>query len=275
MRHGFVSMAVAVMLATTGLAAGCADGGGGPSAESPTSTRSLDRSGDRTASAPPERTRTPEERDTGTRTPESRPSETTVTRTVEPAPTEAVTERETRTATATATKTETEPALPAGASSQAPDESGTSSLVWLWLLFAAVVAGLIAWLVYTTRKRSAKEGSWNAKVTETCAQGAALRDAIRAAMLLGPGPETDARWIDLQHRTDDLNQRLYLLRGTAPTEEESLRVDDTLAALQALRLTMTAARSAEGGPLGRNRSIQADLQTFDYALGALRVGASV
>lgn len=267
MRLRLVSVMAAMTLTTAGLAsAGCSGEGGGTRAESPSATRSGDFAPSRTAN-PPDRenaSATPSEKPSPSEKPA--PSRTSATRTVGPTETatESVTERATQTVTQTATATE--PALPAGAGSQTPSESdGGSSLLWLWILLAVIAGGLIAGLVYATRKRSKAEQSWESRVTAACAQGATLRDAIRAAVLLPPGPEADARWADIQRSTDDLSQRFYLLADTAPSEEERLRVDDAIAALQSIRLAMAS----------DPRSMQAHVQTLDYALSALRARAAV
>jgi hypothetical protein len=92
----------------------------------------------------------------------------------------------------------------------------------------------------------------------------------------------DARWSDIQRRADALNQTLYIMRETAPTGEERLRVDDALAALQAVRLAITAEqapRVADQAPYTAGRtnteSIQERLRTFDHTLRALRARTPV
>ncbi|MBO2446136.1 hypothetical protein J4573_03475 [Actinomadura barringtoniae] len=285
MRHRLVSVMAAVTLTTAGLvAAGCSGEGGGTRAESPSVSRSGEFAPSRTANPPERENASPSPSKSPSQKPseEPAPTRTSVTRTVKPTATEtatatsSVTER--ATATVTQTATATEPALPAGAGSQTPSESdGNSSLLWLWILLAVIAGGLIAGLVYATRKRSKAEENWESQVAAACAQGATLRDAIRAAVLLPPGPEADARWTDIQRSTDGLSQKFYLLRDTAPSEEEGLRVDDAIAALQSIRLALASASGSSPGEeeTANHRSMQANLQTFDYALAALRARAAV
>ncbi|MFD0683420.1 hypothetical protein [Actinomadura fibrosa] len=220
----------------TALATGCGGDGGGTSSESPAQTRSVDQSPSRAAGVLPERSTAPQERDT--------PADT-----VTAAPTEAQ-----------------------GASS---DGSGASSLVGLWIALAASLVVLVAWLVYVMRKRSEGEQDWNAKAVRVWAQGANLRDAIRTVELLTPGAEVSVRWGDIQRLADDMNKALHVLRETAITEDEHLRADDALAALDAVRMTMATERSLDGVDAARSRSMQANLQTLDYTLGALRARATV
>ena len=276
MRRGLISILTAAVLATAGLATGCSGGGGRPAAESPSSTRSGDVSSSRSAGASPSRGVTPRERDSapvspsGTTAPS--PPRETATKTVESTATESTKTRSVTRATQTETQTTTQaaaqPVPSAGAESPA-SASGTSSPLWLWLLLAALVA-LVVWIVYSASKRSGVERDWNATVTDACAQGAALHDAIIVAEMSGLETNADGRWSDIQRRADGLNETLYMLRATAPTDDERLRVDDTLAALQAVRLTITPQRAPDAADRAQAEGIQDRLRTFDNALRALR-----
>ncbi|MEU5882423.1 hypothetical protein [Spirillospora sp. NPDC047279] len=256
MRRTVVPLVVAVLFA-----AGCADGGG-TTAESPSATRSADRSADRSVTASP-----------GQRTREAQPAPTTEAppreepTTEAPAPpreTETVERTVTRTATATATATATqttrEAETPTVSPSPVASEEETSPLMWLWILLACAVVGLIVWLMVNSRSRTTPEDAWDAKVVEVAAQGAALRDAIG---MTRAEQGADVRRADIQSRADMLVQSLYLLRETAPSQGDRLRVNDVLAALQSVRQAMEA-----GQP------VQERLATFEYTLNMLRAPAS-
>jgi hypothetical protein len=88
------------------------------------------------------------------------------------------------------------------------------------LLGAAVLAGLIVWIVRSARRRSAATADWRSRLIDAYAKGSALHDAMSAAE--GPGEFADsnaaARWADIERRTDDLVQTLYSLREAVPDD---------------------------------------------------------
>jgi len=252
-------LAVAAMtLAIGSLAAGCGSGGisgavksaasGARSAASnlPTLT---------TTPALPTQTATP----TPTTTPVISPTETVTVTTTPAAPT-------------TAAPTTTQPS-PTAATTAAASTSG-SSLLWLWIVLAAlVIAGLVFWFARASGRRSAASAGWRSMVADAYANGAALSDAVRIADRPGAPGYTAAHWASLQARADDLAQELYRLRESARREEDRMRVEDTLVSLRALRSAMADEQAAAGaGGPGSPEAAQVHnrLVAFENALRALR-----
>ena len=179
-----------------------------------------------------------------------------------------------------ATPASSAPSAQPSASSPAPAASTSPPAgVWLWVLAGAVaLAGLIAWLIYASR-RSARRREWRAQTVDAYAKGSALADAIRIAAWPETETATDgkARWADIQRRMDDLAQTLYGLRVTAPGAAERAQVEDVLAGLQALHSEMAAghARNPAGprGPRSREEARLAErLRFFGDRLRDLRDG---
>jgi hypothetical protein len=177
--------------------------------------------------------------------------------------------------TAEAPATSQAPENPAAASPAAAGESG-SSLLWLWILLAAVVViGLIVWIARASGRRSATASGWHSRVINTYAKGQALADALRIAEARAApaAGEAAARWAGLQARADDLTQELYSLRESAPHEEDRDLVADALASLQALRSAMAEEQAAGGaGGAGSPEAAQVHsrLMSFEASLRALR-----
>jgi hypothetical protein len=138
--------------------------------------------------------------------------------------------------------------------SSSPAQTGGSSSVpylWLWILLGVLAAaGVIAWIIYASRRRSARRRLWRARVVDAYAKGSAVADAMR--MMEGPGargaPDGDARWADIQRRVDDFDQTLYGLRATAPGGPELDLVAEVITNLQAVRSVMEARSAAHGPP---------------------------
>ena len=106
------------------------------------------------------------------------------------------------------------PAAPVTGSA-APAASSGASLLWLWVLLGVLVlAGLIALIARSGRRRSAAAAGWRSRLIEAYAKGSALHDAMSVAEAPGGLAAADAaaRWSDIQRRTDDLAQMLYALR---------------------------------------------------------------
>ena len=168
------------------------------------------------------------------------------------------------------------PTTTAPAVSPSPAASTTSSLLWLWILIAAVVIIGIIILVMVARssgrKRSAAAGDWRQQTIDAYAQGSALYDAMLVAERPGAlaADDSGARWADIQRRADDLAQRLYAMRESAPDEDERARVADTLGALQAVRSAMDAERAPGGADPRQAEVVRGRLYAFDAALRALR-----
>jgi hypothetical protein len=157
-----------------------------------------------------------------------------------------------------------------------PAASTTSSLLWLWILIAAVVIiGIIILVVVlrsSSRRRSAAAGDWRQQTIDAYAQGSALYDAMSVAERPGAlaADDSGARWADIQRRADDLAQRLYAMRESAPDEDERARVADALGALQAVRSAMDAERAPGGADPRQAEVVRGRLYAFDAALRALR-----
>ena len=172
----------------------------------------------------------------------------------------------------TVTVTTSAPATPSSATAT-PTASSGSSLLWLWILLGAVVlAGLIAWIVSATRRRSATAAGWQSRLVDAYAKGSALHDAMAVAE--GPGafgaPDAGARWADIQRRADDLAQTLYGLRESAPDDVTRARLGDTLTALQAVRSAMDAERAPGGASPMQAEVVRGRLSDFEASLRALR-----
>jgi hypothetical protein len=184
----------------------------------------------------------------------------------------------TQTVTATATAAPSTPAAttPAVGPSGSPAASGSgSSLLWLWILLGAIVLiGLILLIVRSGRRRSATAADWRARLTDAYAKGSALHDAMSVAETAGgmTGPDTGARWADIQRRADDLAQTLYALRDTVPDPGDRDRIADTLVSLQAVRSAMDAERAPGGTGPQQAEVVRNRLYAFEASLRALRAG---
>ncbi len=243
------------------LVAGCLAAGCGSSASSAISSLTSRAA---TVTGTPADTSTPAPSVTSTPTP-------TATATPTPTPTP------TATATATATVTATAaPSTPATATSPGAAGSGSGSkLLWLWILLGVVVlAGLIGLIVAAARRRSATAAGWRSRLIDTYAKGSALHDAMSVAETPGEFASVNAaaRWADIQRRADDLTQTLYGLREAVPDDNDSARVADTLASLQAVRSAMEAERAPGGAGPQQAEVVRSRLYSFGLSLRALREG---
>ena len=199
------------------------------------------------------------------------PTETPTTPTAEPS-TETVTATET--ATATPTQSSTSPTPTASPSAASGSSSGTS-LLWLWILLGVLIlAGLIAWIVQSSRRRSAATAGWRSRLIDAYAKGSALHDAMVVAEAQGDLASGDARarWYDIQRRADDLAQTLYALREAAPDPEDQAGIGDVLASLQAVRSAMDAERAPGGARQELAEVVRRRLYAFESSLRALRAG---
>jgi hypothetical protein len=201
-------------------------------------------------------------------TPTPTPTPTPTTPTAEPS-------TQTVTATATATATPTESATSSTPSAAASGSSSGTSLLWLWILLGVLIlAGLIAWIVTSGRRRSAATAGWRSRLIDAYAKGSALHDAMVVAEAQGDLASSDARarWYDIQRRADDLAQTLYALREAAPDPEDQAGIGDVLASLQAVRSAMDAERAPGGARQELAEVVRRRLYAFESSLRALRAG---
>jgi hypothetical protein len=175
--------------------------------------------------------------------------------------------------TVTVTSAPTAPAT----GSAAPAASSGTSLIWLWVLLGVLVlAGLIALIARTGRRRSAAAAGWRSRLVEAYAKGSALHDAMSVAEAPGGLAAADAaaRWSDIQRRADDLAQTLYALREEVPQHSpDGARTADTLAALQAVRSAMDAERAPGGSGYEQAGVLRSRLAYFESSLRALAAPA--
>jgi hypothetical protein len=205
---------------------------------------------------------------TATPTPTVTPTPTTPT--AEPS-TETVTATETATATPTESATSPTPAI--SPSAAASGSSSGTSLLWLWILLGVLIlAGLIAWIVTSGRRRSAATAGWRSRLIDAYAKGSALHDAMSVAEVQGDLGASDARarWYDIQRRADDLAQTLYTLREEASDPEDQAAIADVLASLQAVRSAMDAERAPGGARQELAEVVRRRLYAFESSLRALR-----
>ena len=157
--------------------------------------------------------------------------------------------------------------------SAAPGASSGTSLTWLWVLFGVVVlAGLIALIVRSGRRRSAAAVGWRSRLVDAYAKGSALHDAMSVAEAPGglASAGAAARWGGIQRRADDLAQTLYALREAIPPDSaDRARIDDTLGSLQAARSAMDAERAPGGAGYQQAGAVRRRLASFESSLRAL------
>jgi hypothetical protein len=164
------------------------------------------------------------------------------------------------------------PAAPSSVPATPGASSGTS-LIWLWVLLGVlVVAGLIALIARSARRRSAAAAGWRSRLIDAYAKGSALHDAMSVAEAPGGLASADAaaRWSDIQRRADDLAQTLYALREAVPPDSaDRASIDDTLASLQAVRSAMDAERAPGGAGHEQAEVVRSRLASFESSLRAL------
>ena len=161
--------------------------------------------------------------------------------------------------------------------SAAPAASSGSNLIWLWVVLGVVVlAGLIAVIARSSRRRSAAATGWRSRLVEAYAKGSALHDAMSVAEAPGGLAAADAaaRWSDIQRRADDLAQTLYALREEVPQHSpDGASIADTLASLQAVRSAMDAERTPGGASPEQADVVRSRLASFESSLRALTAPA--
>jgi hypothetical protein len=246
------------------LVAGCLVAGCGSSVKSAIGN-ATSRAASVVSSATAGSTTTP----TPTETPTT-PTPTPTTPTAEPS-----TETVTATETATPTQSATSPTPATTPSAAASGSSSGTSLLWLWILLGVLIlAGLIAWIVTSSRRRSAAAAGWQSRLIDAYAKGSALHDAMTVAEAQGDLASNDARarWYDIQRRSDDLAQTLYALREAAPDPDDQAGIGDVLASLQAVRSAMDAERAPGGARQELAEVVRRRLYAFESSLRALRAG---
>ena len=140
------------------------------------------------------------------------------------------------------------------------------------LLGVLVLAGLIALIARSGRRRSAAAAGWRSRLVDAYAKGSALHDAMSVAASPGGLASADAaaRWADIQRRADDLAQTLYALREeVSPDFADGARIADTLASLQAVRSAMDAERAPGGAGYEQAGVVRSRLASFESSLRAL------
>ena len=161
--------------------------------------------------------------------------------------------------------------------SAAPVASSGTSLIWLWVLLGVLVlAGLVALIARSSRRRSAAAAGWRSRLVDAYAKGSALHDAMSVAEAPGGLAAADAaaRWSDIQRRADDLAQTLYALREEVPQHSpDGARIADTLASLQAVRSAMDAERAPGGAGPEQAGVVRSRLASFESSLRALAAPA--
>ena len=166
---------------------------------------------------------------------------------------------------------------PTATASAAPVASSGTSLIWLWVVLGVLVlAGLIAMIARSSRRRSAAAAGWRSRLVDAYAKGSALHDAMSVAEAPGRLATVDAaaRWSDIQRRADDLAQTLYALREEVPQHSpDGARIADTLASLQAVRSAMDAERAPGGASLEQADVVRSRLASFESSLRALTAPA--
>jgi hypothetical protein len=174
------------------------------------------------------------------------------------------------------------PATPASSSPASSSGSG-SELIWLWVILGALA--LVGIVLLATRSpsrapapvpgpaRSSATG-WHARAVDAYAQGAALDGAVREAARQGAfiQPAGEA-WYEIRSLADDLGERLYAMRETAPSQERRAQVVHALNALEAVRYAVDAEATitVEDEGAAQEATLHSSLLTLESALNTLRV----
>lgn len=171
------------------------------------------------------------------------------------------------------------PSLTSGASAGASGTpaAGTGSAFpwgWFWLavgVLAVIAAALAVWR-RSRQRRSSAAASWQTRLIDAYAKGAALHDAMAAAETPGALGAADAalRWSDIQRRADDYGELLYGMEQAAPGDQERIVVAGVIASLQAARSAMDAERSAWRVDGSLSGTVRDRLAHFASALSLLR-----
>jgi hypothetical protein len=147
--------------------------------------------------------------------------------------------------------------------------------MWVWILVVVVViagaAAVLLTLRYMGVGASVVTGGWIAEAIDASAKGAALHEAITAAVRPEAlaAPDAGAHWADIRRRADGLAQELHTLRDTAVDPEDRVSAADALGSLQALRSALDDLGNAPG-ETERVAAVSERLSVFEKSLRALR-----
>jgi hypothetical protein len=197
-----------------------------------------------------------------------------VTETPPPSPTSAAPSPTPSVVSPTEAPTTAAPTGPATPATSPASSSGLASdLIWLWIVLGALVLlGIIYFATRGPSRSSVAAASWRSRAEDAYAAGGALDRAVRAAERQGAFTEgTRAQWYDIQRHADDLTQRLYAMRETAPNEERRGQVADALAALQGVRYAVDAQRAPAAGGAQQGGPLHARLLDLESSLNELRL----
>jgi hypothetical protein len=187
----------------------------------------------------------------------------------------------------TITPTPTAPTTPATSTPASSGGSGTD-LIWLWVILGALaLLGIILWATRRPSRapapapipgpaRSSATG-WHARAADAYAQGAALDGAVRAAAREGAFIEpAGERWYEIRSLADDLAERLYAMRETAPNAERHAEVEHALRSLDAVRFAVDAEPTItpEDEGAAQDANLHSSLLALESALNRLRTPES-
>ena len=196
-----------------------------------------------------------------------------VTETPPPSPTSAAPSPTPSVVSPTEAPTTAAPTSPATPATSPASSSGLASdLIWLWIVLGALVLlGIIFFATRGPSRSSVAAASWRSRAEDAYAAGAALDRAARAAERQGAFAEGTSARYDIQRYADDLTQRLYGMRETAPNEERRRQVADALAALQGVRYAVDAQRAPGAAGAQQSGPLHARLLDLESSLNELRL----
>jgi len=167
-------------------------------------------------------------------------------------------------------------------SSPASSSGSGADLIWLWVILGALaLLGIILWATRRPSRppdpvpgpiRSSAAG-WHNRAVDAYAQGGALDGAVREAARQGafihPAGE---QWYEIRSLADDLNERLYAMRETAPNAERHAQVVHALNALEEVRYAVDAEPTitAEDEGVQQEATLHSSLFALESALNTLR-----
>lgn len=192
------------------------------------------------------------------------------TDTLPPSPTSAAPSPTPSVASPTEAPTTAAPTSPA--TSPASSSGLASDLIWLWIVLGVLVLlGIIYFATRGPSRSSVAAASWRSRAEDAYAAGAALDRAVRAAERQGASAEGTSARYDVQRYGDDLTQRLYAMRETAPNEERRGQVANALAALQDVRYAADAQRAPGAAGAQQSGPLHARLLDLESSLNELRL----